>query len=577
MDEIIPLALSIQAGRGTYALLLGSGVSRAAQVPTGWEVVEDLCRLVALAEEADAGDNPIAWYRRTHEEDVDYSRLLGDLAKGTGDRRALLEPHFEPTDEERARVIKVPTRAHRAIAQLVADGYIKVIVTTNFDRLIETALIEAGIQPQVITSPETARSAIPLNHAPVTIVKLHGDYKSPDLKNTVEELGFYEPEIDSLLDEILDRYGLVVCGWSGQWDEALRGAVFRCSNRRYGTFWCRRRALSGEAAAMVAARDANEIAIDDAEDFFEELTTKVSLIAEGRVAPPLSTALAVAELKRYLPNPLQRIRLNDFMRDETQRTLDAISEANFPLEAATIDRDVIEERLERYEAQMQRLLSLLAVGVNFGDPEVHDHLWTRSVLMIEGRPRGQSGKQALAELQGYPTALGVFAVGLAGIASGHLSALFQTVMTEVRDRPSGTKEALLLRSLPPYAMGHIAPQAIAPIAGGQRLLTPASDRVYQAMKEPTRQIFTSDDDYDRAFDTLEYLMGVMIRRASSWGNYLGRFWWRYFSWGGSISPDLPSLDQYRPALMDSGIFGSEEELDESIAAVNAAASSTPRT
>jgi len=44
----------------------------------------------------------------------------------------------------------MPSPAHRAIAQLVKDGYIKVIITTNFDRLIERSLNEVGIEPTVI-------------------------------------------------------------------------------------------------------------------------------------------------------------------------------------------------------------------------------------------------------------------------------------------------------------------------------------------------------------------------------------------------------------------------------------------
>ncbi len=102
MEPIISLASSMQAAPGVYALLLGSGVSRAAPVPTGWEVVARLCRRVAVAEGVEAGDDPIAWYRITHEEDADYSGLLAQLAPGTGDRQALLEPFFEPTEEERA-------------------------------------------------------------------------------------------------------------------------------------------------------------------------------------------------------------------------------------------------------------------------------------------------------------------------------------------------------------------------------------------------------------------------------------------------------------------------------------------
>jgi hypothetical protein len=40
IDPLISLAFAIQSNKGVYALLLGSGVSRAAQIPTGWEIVQ---------------------------------------------------------------------------------------------------------------------------------------------------------------------------------------------------------------------------------------------------------------------------------------------------------------------------------------------------------------------------------------------------------------------------------------------------------------------------------------------------------------------------------------------------------
>jgi hypothetical protein len=122
----------------------------------------------------------------------------------------------------------------------VADGYLRVIVTTNFDRLLEMALVAAGVQPQVISSPAHAAGATPLAHSRCSIIKVHGDYLSPDLKNTVAELSTYDPSIDRLLDEVLDQYGLVVCGWSGVWDPALRNAILRAPGRRYATYWAHR-------------------------------------------------------------------------------------------------------------------------------------------------------------------------------------------------------------------------------------------------------------------------------------------------------------------------------------------------
>jgi NAD-dependent SIR2 family protein deacetylase len=50
--------------------------------------------------------------------------------------------------------VKQPTAAHRAIAELVNKGRIRLILTTNFDHLIEDALTAARIPPQVIARPE---------------------------------------------------------------------------------------------------------------------------------------------------------------------------------------------------------------------------------------------------------------------------------------------------------------------------------------------------------------------------------------------------------------------------------------
>jgi hypothetical protein len=42
IDPIHSLAFSIQANRGVYAVLFGSGISRSAKIPTGWEITLDL-------------------------------------------------------------------------------------------------------------------------------------------------------------------------------------------------------------------------------------------------------------------------------------------------------------------------------------------------------------------------------------------------------------------------------------------------------------------------------------------------------------------------------------------------------
>jgi hypothetical protein len=50
VDPLTQLAFSIYESKGVYALLLGSGLSRSAGIPTGWEITLDLVRRVAVAQ-----------------------------------------------------------------------------------------------------------------------------------------------------------------------------------------------------------------------------------------------------------------------------------------------------------------------------------------------------------------------------------------------------------------------------------------------------------------------------------------------------------------------------------------------
>ena len=158
LDPITSLAFSMQSAKGVYALLLGSGVSRSAKIPTGWEITLELVRKIAAAQAAGElpGDTAEGWYRDTFGHAPDYAQLLDGLAKTASERQQVLKNYIEPDATARERGDKLPTPAHRAIARLVAAGYVRVIVTTNFDQLLEDALKEQGVTPTVITNAHEA-------------------------------------------------------------------------------------------------------------------------------------------------------------------------------------------------------------------------------------------------------------------------------------------------------------------------------------------------------------------------------------------------------------------------------------
>lgn len=60
-DPLTQLAFSLHENKGVYALLLGSGLSRAAEIPTGWEITLDLVRRVGATRGVEEQANWASW------------------------------------------------------------------------------------------------------------------------------------------------------------------------------------------------------------------------------------------------------------------------------------------------------------------------------------------------------------------------------------------------------------------------------------------------------------------------------------------------------------------------------------
>src|ERR1700738_3529616 len=112
IDPLTSVAFSVYSGKGVYALLLGSGLSRAAPIPTGWEVTIDLIRKIAVIEGRNCEPDPAAWYFKTYGKEADYSVLLENLALTPAERTNGLRSYFEPNPAEREAGDKSPTLAH---------------------------------------------------------------------------------------------------------------------------------------------------------------------------------------------------------------------------------------------------------------------------------------------------------------------------------------------------------------------------------------------------------------------------------------------------------------------------------
>lgn len=420
-DPRVSLAAALESQPGVYALLIGSGVSTGAGVPTGWGVVDSLVRRVAVASgdtlEADF-DAETWWSASGDGKPLGYSSILERLGITRAARRALLAGFFEPSDEDRENELKVPSAAHRAIASLVRAGRIRVIVTTNFDRLLERAIEAEGISPQVIASDSAVGGMEPLQHMPCTILKLHGDYASLDQRNTVDELSSYPKATKALLSRILDEYGLVVSGWSGEWDPALVEALEASANRRYPLYWASRSEPGEVARRLLSRSGAALIQGQSADEFFPDLLSRVDALASMSDSP-VSLNLSIARLKRLLPDSTKYIELHDLF--EVQLNVLRPFLRDRPMTPPDNGGGAAEAGHLEIVNLSNTLLRLYATGIYLDRDESNSDLWV-SILQQAIRARSRKTGTYVAwwdALQHLPALL-LLAVGVAAaLGAGH--------------------------------------------------------------------------------------------------------------------------------------------------------------
>ena len=506
--------MSMQASPGVYAVLLGSGASTASGVKTGWDIVKDLVSRVAAARDtgnpeagAQAAAAPERWWLDTFGETLGYSALLEQVAKTPADRQAQLARYFEPEGgEDSPGGDKRPTAAHRAIAQLVKRGLVRVILTTNFDRLMERALDEVGISAQMIHQPSQYDSSMPLAHCAATVIKLHGDYADLEQRNTVNELEAY-PEVQArFLERVLDEHGLIICGWSADWDKALVRALEGTRSRRYPLFWSHYGPLGEEGRRLRAQHSAAAIEGKTADELFTDLLQRIDAL-DRMSAPPISTDLAVVRLKRALPDPMQRIELSDLVN---QTVFGVINKST--LDRHPLSGDVFESSLRAYRQDSNTLLHLLANGV-FHDDGTYDHLWTRSLERLT-RMRGRSTGTTdgtLEQLRHYPALLATWAMGLAAILSRREEFLPQ-ILTQPAWAPEGSgnqPQSPLYYLNPTRILRDTAVHPICRSETGVLRIYPQSYLLRQELREPLRRVEPDDSVYAAACDRFEFIASMV--------------------------------------------------------------------
>jgi hypothetical protein len=460
----------------------------------------------------------VNWYQKQYRILPNYSHIIEQITSTQEERVNLLKPFFEATEEEIGDGIKKPTIAHRAIAQLVQKGYIRVIITTNFDRLMENALRDIGVEATVISSPNHIDNVMPLIHSPITIIKVNGDYLDTKFLNIETELSSYDTALVDLLKYVFENFGLITVGWSAKWDIALREILENSNKFRFSNYFTYMHKSEQELENIASLRRGKLVLIKDANSFFKELFENVEALENGEKKSPLSKSIAISRLKKYIEREDQTIPLFELVNEELQSTFAAINGQSFPYPDNTAIKNILELEIKR----MDVICSLIIEGVYWG--KVHHHsIWTRAISKFAHPTAERSGYVIWGNLLYFPALLLFYSSGLAALYKEDFLFLRKLFAIQILNPDYKTEKVNILENLNTEFV--IAKDDLKQVYNTTQHV-PMSELLYKNLKPYFGAWLINDKEFDELFDLFELLNSLkFLEIGKTWFPY-GRFIYR---------------------------------------------------
>lgn len=135
---------------------------------------------------------------------------------------------------------KNPNGAFILFANFIQHGLIHNIFTTNFDDLLNEALMKYMDKKARVYSHNEMADFISITSTKPNIIKLHGDYLFENIQNLNEETSRLNPNMEIKMKEALGKLGLIVIGYNGA-DHSVMSVLeeIKIKNKKeFLLIWC---------------------------------------------------------------------------------------------------------------------------------------------------------------------------------------------------------------------------------------------------------------------------------------------------------------------------------------------------
>ena len=160
--------------------------------------------------------------------DAKYSFWMDTYSNSPKERQRLVEALIDN---------KNPGGAYIILALLIEMGYFSNILTTNFDDFINDALLYyTSTRPRFYADDELSQYISVYSGKP-NIIKLHGDYRYANIKNTADETLRLSNKMEEKLKELLQNFDLIVVGYNGA-DYSIMNVLQQAKSPNCELLWC---------------------------------------------------------------------------------------------------------------------------------------------------------------------------------------------------------------------------------------------------------------------------------------------------------------------------------------------------
>lgn len=229
-------------------VLLGSGASITSGIPAAAKTVERVARWAWCKENGRHPDDftirrsdywpwltAQPWYNPNASPADLYPDAIDNLLGVKSDRRDFFEKLINPPEVP-------PSRGYVALTQILHQGWISTVLTTNFDQCLERAAIQQN-RPHRLVSISTPTDYVMFSSAPhdPQLIFLHGSVKHYTDKNLTDEVQSLDPLLVERLGPILRDHPIIAVGYRGAEASVMNDlflAQARSGGLLHGVYWC---------------------------------------------------------------------------------------------------------------------------------------------------------------------------------------------------------------------------------------------------------------------------------------------------------------------------------------------------